>query len=155
MAIDNGAEGEVTALVLLPRKPGPAPAVLWLHSSTPDKNQIITPNTNGGTEPLGETLVKAGYVVMAPDACWYGDRAEQTPAGSAEVYRRDAPDSFRTAQESLLKLNLWLGRTLWGMMVRDDQIALDYLCSRPEVDQRIGVTGMSMGSAQLVAGRRR
>jgi dienelactone hydrolase len=35
------------------------------------------------------------------------------------------------------------------MFVRDDQIALDYLCSRPEVDKaRIGATGMSMGSTR-------
>jgi dienelactone hydrolase len=52
-------------------------------------------------------------------------------------------------QEEWAKLNLWLGRTLWGMFVRDDQVALDYLCSRPEVDaQRIGATGMSMGSTR-------
>src|SRR6059036_3945513 len=32
------------------------------------------------------------------------------------------------------------------MFVRDDQVALDYLSSRPEVDRaRIGATGMSMG----------
>jgi dienelactone hydrolase len=44
------------------------------------------------------------------------------------------------------KFHLWAGRTLWGMMIRDDLTALDYLCSRPEVDaQRIGVTGISMG----------
>ena len=50
---------------------------------------------------------------------------------------------------SLTKLNLWLGRTLWGMMLRDQQIALDYLESRPEVDPtRIGAQGMSMGSTQ-------
>ena len=50
-------------------------------------------------------------------------------------------------RDSLFKLNLWAGRTLWGMMPRDDQIALDYLASRPEVDpERIGATGMSMGS---------
>jgi len=50
-----------------------------------------------------------------------------------------------------IQLNLWFGRTLWGMFVRDDQIALDYLCSRPEVDKtRIGATGMSMGSTRLV-----
>jgi dienelactone hydrolase len=48
-----------------------------------------------------------------------------------------------------LKLNLWLGRTLWGVFVRDDQVALDYLCSRPEVDaKRVGATGMSMGSTR-------
>ena len=35
------------------------------------------------------------------------------------------------------------------MFVRDDQVALDYLCSRPEVDaSRIGATGMSMGSTR-------
>ena len=35
------------------------------------------------------------------------------------------------------------------MFVRDDQVALDYLCSRPEVDAtRIGATGMSMGSTR-------
>src|SRR5262249_22006981 len=46
-------------------------------------------------------------------------------------------------------LDLWLGRTLWGMFVRDDQVALDYLCTRPEVDKgRIGATGMSMGSTR-------
>jgi dienelactone hydrolase/lysophospholipase L1-like esterase len=150
VSIDNGAESDVTALVLVPEKRQPkAPAVLWLHSSTPDKNQILTPGTNGGEEPLGEALVRAGYVVMAPDACWYGDRSETTPAGPAEVYRRDETGSNLGPQESLFKFNLWMGRTLWGMFVRDDQIAVDYLCSRPEVDaKRIGVTGMSMGSTR-------
>ena len=35
------------------------------------------------------------------------------------------------------------------MFVRDDQVALDYLCSRQEIDgKRIGATGMSMGSTR-------
>jgi dienelactone hydrolase/lysophospholipase L1-like esterase len=142
VGIDNGVDGEISALVLIPEKRSkPAPAILWLHSSTPDKNQIITPNSNGGAEALGETFVRAGYVVLAPDAYWHGDRAGTGPAGAAETGRAE--------QESLHKLNLWLGRTLWGMFVRDDQVALDYLCSRPEVDQsRIGATGMSMGSTR-------
>ncbi len=142
VALDDGIGGEVSALLLVPEKrQKPAPAVLWLHSSTPDKNQIITPNTNGGAEALGETFVRAGYVVLAPDAYWHGDRVGTGPAGSAETGRAE--------QESLHKLNLWLGRTLWGMFVRDDQIALDYLCGRPEVDRtRIGATGMSMGSTR-------
>ncbi len=142
IAIPNGVDGEVSALLLTPEaQEGKAPAILWLHSSTPDKNQIITPNTNGGPESLGEVLVRAGYVVLAPDAYWHGDRVGQGPAGSLETLREE--------QESLHKLNLWLGRTLWGMFVRDDQIALDYLCSRPEVDAtRIGATGMSMGSTR-------
>jgi dienelactone hydrolase len=47
------------------------------------------------------------------------------------------------------KFNLWVGRTLWGMILRDDLMALDYLCSRPEVDaERVGVTGISMGATR-------
>ena len=47
------------------------------------------------------------------------------------------------------KFNLWVGRTLWGMIIRDDLIALDYLASRPEVSRgRIGVMGMSMGATR-------
>jgi dienelactone hydrolase len=142
LTIDNGVDGRISALLLIPDElKKPAPAILWLHSSTPDSNQILTPHTNGGEEPLGEVLVRRGYVVLAPDAAWYGERAGAGPAGSAE--------SGFAQQQSLMKLNLWLGRTLWGMFVRDDQIALDYLCTRPEVDaKRIGATGMSMGSTR-------
>lgn len=146
-ALDNGVDGQVTTLFLLPQQgqgqgqAGPVPAILWLHSSTPDKTQIIIPGTNGGAEALGESYVKAGYAVLAPDAYWHGDRVGTGPSGDLET--------GRVEQESLHKWNLWFGRTLWGMMVRDDQVALDYLCSRPEVDKaRIGATGMSMGSTR-------
>lgn len=144
VAIDNGVDSEVSALLLIPDNlKKPAPAVMWLHSSTPDKTQVIIPNTNGGAEPIGEVLVKAGYVVMSPDAYWHGDRLGTGPAGMKEAGARAGE------QESLFKYHLLLGRTLWGMFVRDDQIALDYLCSRPEVDKtRIGCTGMSMGGTR-------
>src|SRR5579872_3820655 len=50
---------------------------------------------------------------------------------------------------SASKFSLWVGRTLWGMILRDDSMALDYLASRPEVDpQRLGVTGISMGATR-------
>lgn len=142
VAIPNGVDGAVSALLLVPEGlRAPAPAILWLHSSTPHSTQIVTPHTNGGAESLGESFVRAGYVVLAPDAYWHGDRAGSGPAGSYETGRAE--------QESLFKFHLWLGRTLWGMFVRDDQVALDYLCSRPEVDTaRIGATGMSMGSTR-------
>jgi lysophospholipase L1-like esterase/dienelactone hydrolase len=150
VTIPNGIDGEVTAIVLVPEKrKSPAPAVLWLHSSTPDKNGVLAPNQNGGAEPLGEVLVKKGYIVMAPDACWYGDRSQQAPTSRDEYYRRGDGTSFRTAQDVLHKYHTLFGRTLWGMFVRDDQIALDYLANRPEVDKtRIGATGISMGSTR-------
>ena len=80
-------------------------------------------------------------MVMSPDSYWHGDRAGTGPSGAAEA--------GRVEQEDLFKRHLWLGRTLWGMFVRDDRVALDYLCGRPEVDpSRIGATGMSMGSTR-------
>jgi lysophospholipase L1-like esterase/dienelactone hydrolase len=150
VGIDDGPQGELSALVLVPdKRPQPAPAILWLHSSTPDKNHLLTPNANGGEEPVAEAFMRAGYVVVAPDSYAYGNRADQTVGGPMEAYRRETPATYRLAEASMLKFNLWFGRTLWGMMVRDDQIALDYLCRRPEVDKtRIGATGISMGSTR-------
>ncbi len=142
VSLPNGADGLVAALLLVPeRLTAPAPAILWLHSSTPDKTQILIPNTNGGADSLGEAFTRAGYVVLSPDAYWHGDRVGTGPSGMVETSRDE--------QESLFKFDLWMGRTLWGMFVRDDQIALDYLVTRPEVDRsRIGATGMSMGSTR-------
>ena len=99
------------------------------------------PAPAGEKESLGETLVRRGYAVFAPDAYWHGDRVGTGPAGAFETGRAE--------QESLLKLHLWMGRTLWGMFVRDDQIALDYLSGAREVDPaRIGATGMSISSTR-------
>lgn len=142
LRIDNGVDGVMSALLLVPAGiEKPAPAVLWLHSSSFDHNQLLTPDTNGGAEPLGVTLVKRGYVVFAPDAAWYGDRAGRGPAGARETTREQ--------MDSLHKYHLWFGRTLWGMFVRDDQVALDYLCALPFVDaKRVGATGISMGSTR-------
>jgi lysophospholipase L1-like esterase/dienelactone hydrolase len=142
LRIDNGVDGVMSALLLIPDGlKAPAPTILWLHSSSFDHNQLLQPNTNGGASPLGMEFVTRGWVVFAPDAAWYGDRAGQGPAGVREVTREQ--------MDSLHKYHLWFGRTLWGMFVRDDQVALDYLCTRSEVDlKKIGATGMSMGSTR-------
>src|SRR4029078_1878920 len=81
------------------------------------------------------------YCVCTPSEAGHVCRAGEGPAGSRELTREQ--------QDSLHKYHLWFGRTLWGMFVRDDQVALDYLCTRPEVDvKKIGATGMSMGSTR-------
>jgi lysophospholipase L1-like esterase/dienelactone hydrolase len=142
LRIDNGIDGVMSALMIVPDGlKGPAPTIFWLHSSSYDHNQLLQPNTNGGGEPLGVTFAKRGWVVFAPDAAWYGDRAGAGPAGPRELTREQ--------MDSLHKYHLWFGRTLWGMFVRDDRVALDYLCTRPEVDaKKIGATGISMGSTR-------
>lgn len=142
VAIDNEAGNDVSSLIIVPDNlDKPASAILWLHSSSYDYCDILTPNRNGGAEPLGVALAKKGYVVMSLDNWWHGDRAGTGPGGAKEKGNDE--------QQSLHKLHLWMGYTLWGMFVRDDQIALDYLVSRPEVDAKhIGTTGMSMGGTR-------
>jgi lysophospholipase L1-like esterase len=136
---------QMSVLLCIPTAPAgkvvPYPAVLLLHSSSYDSQQFLARDMNGGPEPLAEVLVQAGYVVCAPDAAWYGDRSGAGPTGPSETTLRQ--------QESLHKQHQMFGRTLWGTFVRDDQIALDFLSARPEVDaKRIGATGMSMGSTR-------
>ena len=155
VTLDNDAEKPGYGTLIDSRKVElpPAPAILWLHSSTPDKNQIVTPGGNGGDEPLGEVFVRAGYVVLAPDACWYGDRGEQIPGGAPYTYHRSPSGSGQLAQDQLLKYNLWLGRTLWGMFVHDDSSPLDYLCSRQQAAAgRIGADGNEHGKQSAPGG---
>jgi dienelactone hydrolase len=88
-------------------------------------------------------LVSKGYAVMAIDSYFNGERLGTGPSGELEG------KNILAEQSSLYKLNIWFGRSLWGMMLRDEQIALDYLEKRPEIDsERIGVQGMSMGSTR-------
>jgi len=81
----------------------------------------------------------ARLCVLAIDACCFGERNGRGPGG---------PDEKGSAGEmTASKFNLWVGRTLWGMMLRDDLMALDYLAARRKwISNRIGVTGMSLGA---------
>src|SRR5262249_18073645 len=64
-----------------------------------------------------------------------------------ERYTRPAPGTYHGA---LYGSTLWpSGHTLLGMQAYDNRRAVDYLCSRPEVDrERIGITGASGGGNQ-------
>jgi len=141
---DNGAGATVPGYLLLPNNvSGKAPGILYCHwhggHYDVGKEEIF--KTNATPVATGPELVKHGYVVIAIDAYCFGERNGQGPGGLNE--------KGAAGEMSASKLNLWLGRTLWGMIVRDDLIALDYLCSRPEVDRnRIGVTGISMGATR-------
>ncbi|HVU15726.1 MAG TPA: alpha/beta hydrolase family protein [Candidatus Didemnitutus sp.] len=142
--MDNGAGAMVPGIVLLPRGlRKPAPAILYCHWHGGDypigKEELF--QSAHTPEPPGPALAQHGFVVLAIDAPCFGERANRGPGGAVEPGRQ--------AEESTAKFNLWTGRTFWGMLLRDDLTALDYLASRPEVDPtRIGVTGISMGSTR-------
>ena len=141
---ENGAGAVVPGYLLLPKKTAKkGPAILYCHWHGGEydigKEEIF--QTKHTPEPPGPALAKRGYVVMAIDAYCFGERNGQGPAGPL--------DKGSSGEMSASKFNLWVGRTLWGMILRDDLMALDYLASRPEVDaQSIGVTGMSMGATR-------
>ena len=140
---DNGVGYRVPGYIAVPdKRNGRLPAILTMHGHGSSKENMF------GYEPtsqnVAEMLARKGYVVLGIDSYFNGERKGAGPAGEMEVMARGSDQEM-----SLFKLNLWLGRTLWGMMLRDEQIALDYLASRPEVDpERIGAQGMSMGSTR-------
>jgi dienelactone hydrolase len=141
---DNDAGATVPGYVLLPKQTSAkAPAILYCHWHGGEyeigKEELF--QARHTPEAPGPALAKRGYVVLAIDAYCFGERSGRGPGGPAE--------KGKDGELSASKFNLWVGRTLWGMILRDDLIALDYLSSRPEVDKnRIGVMGMSMGATR-------
>lgn len=114
----------------------PRPCIVALHEHGGSKDSVCL--KEDAMDHVGTLLVKHGYIVAAIDSYFHGERIGKGPAGTTEN---------KGGQEmTLSKVNLWLGRTLWGMQIRDEQCLLDYLQTRPEIDkENIGATGMSMG----------
>jgi len=143
---DNGVGDIVYGYMLIPANhKGRSPAILYNHyhggKYKQGKEEVLIKAFSKLDFATGEELARKGYVVQAIDAYAFGERRFQGPAGKKE-------EGGRT-ESSLFKTFLWEGRTLWGMMVRDDLLALNYLASRPEVDPgRIAAMGMSMGSTR-------
>jgi dienelactone hydrolase len=140
----DGIGLSVPGYLFLPLNPkGRVPAILYCHwhAGQWDVGKEEMLRQNATPVPPGPTLARLGYAVLGIDACGFGERNGQGPGGPVER----GGEGELTAS----KFSLWAGRTLWGTIVRDDLMALDYLCSRPEVDaSRIGVTGISMGSTR-------
>jgi dienelactone hydrolase len=78
--------------------------------------------------PYAEVLAERGIASFCIDTWLFGERRGRT-------------------ESEQFKQMLWQGQVLWGMMVFDSLRAVDYLCSRPDIDAtRIGTMGLSMGS---------
>jgi len=141
---DNQAGSSVPGYLLLPEHSRDRfPAILFCHWHGGEydigKEELL--QARHTPEAPGPRLVQRGFIVLGIDASGFGERNGKGPGGPTE---RGSDEEM-----SASKFNLWFGRTLWGMILRDDLMALDYLADRPEVDpERIGVTGMSMGATR-------
>ena len=123
----------VTASAYVPQEAsGKVPAVLVVHGhwAGARRDPVVQASCLG--------LVKLGFFVLAVDAF-----------GAGERYTAPARGTYHGA---LYGSTLWpAGYTLLGMQVYDNRRAVDYLCSRPEVDaDHLGITGASGGGNQTM-----
>ena len=139
----SGLGAIVSGILLIPNDLSePAPAVQYYHAHggkfKVGKDELWDIGSRGTMQAL--ELTSRGYIVCAIDAQGFGDRHGTGPGGPDDMFEED----------STCKRDLWYGRTLWGMRLRDEAMALTYLIERPEVDSdRIGAIGMSMGSTRV------
>ncbi len=109
-------------------------------------------------------LARRGYAVLVHDTFTFGSRrvrladvpanirnnqVEANPEAEDEILRYN---QFAGAHEHLVAKSLFSAGMTWpGVFVNDDQRALDYLCSRPDVDAtRVGCAGLSGGGLRTV-----
>jgi dienelactone hydrolase len=142
--IDNEIDSWIPGYLAIPANAkGKVPVIIGLHGHSSSKENIFGYDSNTAQDVLA-LLISNGFAVMAIDSYFNGERRGQGPAGEIERQEKGSDQEL-----SQFKLNLWYGRSLWGMQLRDEQIAIDYLISRTEIDpNRIGVEGMSMGSTR-------
>jgi dienelactone hydrolase len=133
----NGVDMVVPGILAIPKQQkGKVPVIVGMHGHSGSKLDYL-PNPERDAS-LGWLLVRNGYAVAAIDGYFNGERIGKGPNGMQDDAGRQ--------ESALFKLHLWQGRTLWGMMLRDEQCLLDYLATRNELDMNhVGATGMSMG----------
>jgi dienelactone hydrolase len=169
------------ALLLKPAKAkGKLPAVVGLHDHGGNKYFGLRKITRMTKDPhplmlqhqeryysglaWANQLARRGYVVLVHDTFTFGSRrirladvpavirnnqVEANPEAEDEI---KAYNAFAGAHEHLIAKSLTCAGLTWpGIFVNDDQRALDYLASRPEVDAtRIGCAGLSGGGLRTV-----
>jgi len=108
-----------------------------------------------GNRSYASELAKRGYVVIAIDMFYWGERRMLLPADPPAWHHPDQMSADDvTAFNVRSGANTWTvgtglfeaGLTWSGVMFLDDLRTVDYLLTRPEVDpERIGCVGLSVG----------
>lgn len=143
----------VPAYLLVPEGKGPFPAVLLLHDHgahfTIGKEKMVRPFGVSDVvmkdadnwckicydgQYVGDYLAENGYVVLALDALFWGER------GRKEYARYDS-------QQALSANLLQMGMSWGGFIAWDDIRSAEFLASLPQVDkEKVGTMGFSMGA---------
>jgi dienelactone hydrolase len=132
----------IPALLLIPDNIAtPRPAICIWHQHAGQWNLGKTEPAGLAGNPMhhtGVALAKLGYVVLCPDALGFEER--ETP------YRLKG----RNLERFLFLKYVVEGRSMAWKNILDMRRAVDYICSRKEVDtERIGCYGHSMGSTHM------
>ncbi|MFM9076503.1 MAG: dienelactone hydrolase family protein [Bacteroidota bacterium] len=105
-------------------------------------------------------LARRGYAVLVPDGFLFGSRRVllndvprpisgllADPPNPEDAQEIQAYNHWANQYENIASRSLFCaGTTMPGLVLHDDQVALNYLCSRPEVDPtRVGCCGLSSG----------
>jgi dienelactone hydrolase len=181
--ISATAAYHIPARVLVPKSaPGKKlPAVLALHChsgrytwghekvlSSPGESAAVTEFRNGTYgRPWAEALVRRGFIVVAIDAFYFGERRLRIEDIAPSRVFTEVRDPFNVARNATPGSPEWIaatnrvcsfyehhtaktitatGATWPGLHVWDEMRTVDYLQSRPDVDgARIGCAGLSGG----------
>jgi len=114
-----------------------------------------------GSVAWANEIARRGYAVLAPDAFLFGSRRirrsdipdnagkSKEPASAREIHDYNL---WHSGYESVVAKSLLNAGTTWpGVMLHEDQCAMDYLCSRKDVDERsVGCAGLSGGGTRTV-----
>jgi dienelactone hydrolase len=169
------------ALVLKPAKAtGKLPGIVGLHdhggnkyfglrkitriSKDPHPLMIRHQDHYYGGAAWANELARRGYVVVIHDTFTFGSRRVRWGDVPGNI-RNNMVEANPESEDEIVKYNNWAGghehlvaKSLFsagltwpGAFVYDDQRALDYLASRPDVDAtRIGCAGLSGGGLRTV-----
>jgi dienelactone hydrolase len=164
----------VPAYLLVPDGKGPYPGVVALHDHGGwfyhGKEKLVSMEGEHaalkefreryyGGRAYAEELARRGFVVLAPDAFYWGERRMRYQQPPDELQKRLEglkPEDVRYVTETngylrerVPELNTWLsfsGTSWMGIVNYDDRRAIELLGSLPEVDaNRLGCVGLSGG----------
>ncbi len=173
---------DIPAWLLIPKKrQGTLPGVAVLHchggqyvyghektlASSADPAELVEYRARLYGRAYAELLARRGFVVIAIDAFYFGERRLRVealdpargPVDTADLLKRlkaaqrgtvewlAAVNGLCNRYEAVVAKSLFATGVTWpGLLAWDDRRSIDYLASRPEVDpRRLGCLGLSLG----------